>query len=340
MESDDAAAQPTGGPLIRSWTPPGPYDLRRTLAIHRFGAHDPCQRVDVGGAVWRAMNSPAGPVVVRWRVLSDVAPGADGPAVVEQSSWGPGAAWAADRMPEFTGAVDDPTALVPVHSVVRDAARTHAGLRLSAGGAVIDPLIATILAQKVTVGEATSAWSRLVRAYGQALPMDARAAGAPDGLCLPPAADRWSRIPSWEFHRAGVGPERAATILRAARAARALQAAVPDGPDALHRRLLAVPGIGPWTSAEVRQRVLGDADAVSVGDFHVPRMVVFALEGTVSDRDEDLLRVLEPYTGQRYRVQLLLGLAGPRTPRFGPRYRPLDHYGRETGGAGRAVRRC
>ena len=37
--------------------------------------------------------------------------------------------------------------------------------------------------------------------------------------------------------------------------------------------------MGVWTSAEVRQRAFGDADAVSFGDYHVPADIGWALVG-------------------------------------------------------------
>ena len=36
-----------------------------------------------------------------------------------------------------------------------------------------------------------------------------------------------------------------------------------------------VRGVGDWTYAELAQRALGDADAVSVGDYHLARMVTY-----------------------------------------------------------------
>ena len=74
----------------------------------------------------------------------------------------------------------------------------------------------------------------------------------------------------------------------------------------------------------MRQRALGDADAVSVGDLHIPRLIIHALTGRVSDSDAEMVAVLEPYRGHRFRVQRLLELSGVDTPRFGPRYSPHD----------------
>ena len=75
-----------------------------------------------------------------------------------------------------------------------------------------------------------------------------------------------------------------------------------------------MPGIGPWTAAEVMVRVLGDPDAVSVGDFHLPHLVSWALAGEARGTDERMLELLEPFRGQRARVIRLLELSGnPRT---------------------------
>jgi 3-methyladenine DNA glycosylase/8-oxoguanine DNA glycosylase len=78
----------------------------------------------------------------------------------------------------------------------------------------------------------------------------------------------------------------------------------------------------------VLQRAAGALDAVSVGDAHLPRLLVHALTGDVRDDDEAMLAALEPYRPQRYRVQRLVELSGHRAPRYGPRYAPLDHRSR------------
>jgi len=95
--------------------------------------------------------------------------------------------------------------------------------------------------------------------------------------------------------------------------------------DAFHW-LRSVPGIGVWTSAEVRQRVLGDPDAVSVGDYHLPSLVGWALAGVRTD-DTGMLTLLEPYRGHRHRAVRLIELSGQaaRPPRHGPRFSPRDY---------------
>jgi 3-methyladenine DNA glycosylase/8-oxoguanine DNA glycosylase len=95
-------------------------------------------------------------------------------------------------------------------------------------------------------------------------------------------------------------------------------------PDDAARRLFAVPGIGAWTVAEIAQRALGDADAVSVGDYHLSQFVGWALAGRPVD-DDGMLELLEPWRPHRYRVVRLLECSGFAKPRFGPRLTIQDH---------------
>ena len=114
----------------------------------------------------------------------------------------------------------------------------------------------------------------------------------------------------------------------AARRAAALERTLALPADRVEAALRALPGVGAWTAAEVRQRAYGDPDAVSVGDFHVPGQVVFALTGATDGDDARMLELLEPWAGHRYRVVRMIELAGVTRPRRGPRYAPLDHRAR------------
>ena len=117
---------------------------------------------------------------------------------------------------------------------------------------------------------------------------------------------------------------RARTIAAAARVADRMEEITQLASDAADRRLRAIPGIGPWTSAEIRQRACGDADAVSVGDYNLPAAVGWALAGRVVD-DAGMLELLAPYRGHRYRAARLIELSGARPPRHGPRM-PVRDY--------------
>jgi len=132
------------------------------------------------------------------------------------------------------------------------------------------------------------------------------------------SAEQWLAVPSWEFLRAGVEARRTRAILSAARTSRSLERlasnAYTGDTDVALRSL---PGVGPWTSAAVRQRALGDPDAWSIGDYHVGKHISFVLVGEQLD-DDAVTELLEPYRGHRFRVEVLL--AGmPRPERHGPR---------------------
>ena len=96
--------------------------------------------------------------------------------------------------------------------------------------------------------------------------------------------------------------------------------------DDARARLTALPGVGEWSAAEVAIRALGDADAVSIGDYHLPNLVSWLLAGEARGTDQRMLELLEPYRGHRGRVLRLLEVAGRPAPRFGPRM-PLRHFG-------------
>ncbi|MBO0805798.1 MAG: DNA-3-methyladenine glycosylase 2 family protein [Nocardiopsaceae bacterium] len=103
----------------------------------------------------------------------------------------------------------------------------------------------------------------------------------------------------------------------------------PEGGDGRYaeaaRTLRTICGIGPWTAAETLQRAAGDPDAVSVGDYHIPKDVGWALAHREKTDDAQMLELLEPYRGHRYRVTRLVGLSGLHPPRRGPRL-PVRDY--------------
>ncbi|MFG2313128.1 DNA-3-methyladenine glycosylase family protein [Streptomyces sp. NPDC048566] len=284
---------------VRSFTPEGPLDLGLVLGPLRRGPGDPTFRAAPDGSVWRACRTPAGPGTLRVTLRDGTARG---------EAWGPGADWLLGALPELLGATDDPAAFEPRHRLVAVTRHRRPGLRLVRTGLVMESLIPSVLEQKVTTDEAYRAWRLLVRTFGEPAP-----GPAPERMYVMPAPRTWALIPSWEWHRAGVDDKRASTILRAVHVAPRLEEAVRLDPERARERLELVPGIGPWTSAEVVQRSHGAADAVTVGDLHLPGIVGHALAG---DRDADdavMLELLEPYAGQRHRAARLILLSG-RTP--------------------------
>ncbi|MFD1663618.1 DNA-3-methyladenine glycosylase family protein [Streptomyces caeni] len=294
----------------RTWTPPGPLDLGLVLGPLRRGPADPTFRATPDGSVWRASRTPVGPGTLRVALRGGAA---------EAESWGPGAQWLLDHLPEMLGAADDPDAFRPRHRLVALARHRRPGLRLTRTGLVLESLIPSVLEQKVTTDEAYRAWRLLVRKYGEPAPGPAQGR-----MHVMPAPRTWALIPSWEWHRAGVDDKRASTILRAVRVAARLEQAVGMEPAQAQARLEVVPGIGPWTSAETVQRSHGAADSVTVGDLHLPGIVGYALAGDRNADDAMMLSLLEPYAGQRHRAARLILLSGCAPPRRAPRMRRGD----------------
>jgi 3-methyladenine DNA glycosylase/8-oxoguanine DNA glycosylase len=248
-------------------------------------------------------------------------PGAGALTVISATAWGPGAGWLLDALPALLGAADDPAGFAPVHPLLRELCRRHPGARVGRSGRVLEALVPAVLEQKVVSLEAHRAWRLLLLRFGDPAP-----GPAPAGIRVFPPAQAWLRIPSWEWHRAGVEAVRARTIATAARVAGRVEEILAMSPVDADRRLQALPGVGPWTSAEVRQRACGDPDAVSVGDYNLPGAVGWALSGQAVD-DAGMLELLAPYRGHRYRAARLIELSGARPPRRGPRMPVRDYRG-------------
>ncbi len=246
-------------------------------------------------------------------------PGPAAPIVISAAAWGPGAGWLLGALPSQLGADDDLAGFIPAHPLLRELWRRHPGARVGRSGRVLEALVPAVLEQKVVGLEAHRAWRLLLLRFGSPAP-----GPAPAGMRVFPPAQSWLRIPSWEWHRAGVEAVRARTIAAAARLAGRVEEIMAMDPPGADRRLRALPGVGPWTSAEIRQRACGDADAVSVGDYNLPAAVGWALAGRAVD-DAGMLALLAPYRGHRYRATRLIELSGARPPRRGPRL-PVRDY--------------
>jgi 3-methyladenine DNA glycosylase/8-oxoguanine DNA glycosylase len=156
-----------------------------------------------------------------------------------------------------------------------------------------------------------------VRRYGEPAPGPTEL-----GLRVLPAPASLAAMPYWAYHPLGLERRRAELLRAISRDAKTLDGLVDVPLETASARLRSIPGIGPWTVAEVGVRALGDVDAVSVGDFHLPHLVAYALAGEPRATDARMLELLEPYRGRRALVVRLLELSGLRAPRYGPRLAP------------------
>jgi len=298
--------------MIRQLTPPPHYDLGRTVGMLALIHHDPTVRAG-GREAWWATRTPDGPGTLHLA--------RDG-AMLLARAYGPGRDWLLDRADAIAGLRDDLVGFAELatrHERVRLLARAYPGLRFPATGRVFHHLVPTILSQKVTGKEAYRGYRGMLRHFAEPAP------GAPF-LSLPPDAAAVAETPYWRFHPWGVEQRRADTIRRAAAVAAALERSADSA--AATQRLMSLPGIGVWTAAEVVRVAHGDPDAVSVGDYHIPNMVAYALAGEPRGDDRRMLELLEPFRGHRGRVCQLLMSGGLGAPRFGPRMpiRSFAHF--------------
>jgi 3-methyladenine DNA glycosylase/8-oxoguanine DNA glycosylase len=291
----------------------GPLDLRGTLLPLVRGNGDRTIRVATGEAWWTTRTS-RGPATLHLSVR---------PGMLTAEAWGPGGDDVLERAGRLVGLEPrrEPTATLASvdHGGIAGLARRRPGIRTLRTEAVLDALVAAILEQKVTGTEAHRVWHALVRVHGEPAPGPA---GSDLGLRVLPAPATLAALPYYAYHPLGLERRRAELIRAVAARAAWFEAIVNLPLPEAYARLLAMPGIGPWTAAEVAVRALGDDDAVSVGDFHMPNLVAWALAGEPRGNDARMLELLEPYRGRRALVVRLLELGGVRPPSYGPRLAP------------------
>ena len=272
---------------------PRPYDFDASLRFVPFGLHDPsCRRGP--GVLWRAARTLEGPVTLRLGESS---------GQVHATAWGPGATWTLHRLESLLGLQDDPSGFTPAHGPLATLARRGRGLHLVRSPWVFDILCQFVLQQRVSFRDAARSHRHFVRTVGEPAP-------GPPGLLLPPAPHHWLRASSEDFRRAGVDGQRAGRLRAAARAAKMVDAAFDREPASARAALGHIRGCGPWTVEMVMGFALGDADAVPVGDLHLPSLVARALVGESRADDARMLALLEPHRGHRFRLIRLLLASG------------------------------
>jgi 3-methyladenine DNA glycosylase/8-oxoguanine DNA glycosylase len=288
--------------LRRSISLATPIDVDAVLSVFVRGPFNPTMVRERPGTWWRATRTPDGPAT-----LHIVAKGGS----IEFEAWGEGSSWAIEYAPDLVGANDSLEGFVPT-GIVAEIATQHPGLRIPRSRAVFQGLILAILEQKVTGKEARDGYHALLRTLAEPAP-------GPYALSLPPTPKAVVGLPSFDFRALGIEGKRANVIVEVARRANRLEALIELPPSEARSKLEMLPGIGPWTSAELARTALGDADAVSVGDYHLPRLVTLNLGGEAVHDDARMLELLAPYAGHRGRVCQLLMVGGKTVPRRGPR---------------------
>ena len=290
------------------------------LSAYRFGAGDPTTRL-THGEFWRASFTPFGPATlrIRWDPTDS-----DGDTI-QSDAWGSGRDWMLQQAKAMTGAFDPGHQFVDAHPAVMRSQRNHPNVRFGASSMLFHEMVPTILAQRITAGEAIRQWHRLCRTLGEPAPQPtSRPDAAPTpALVLPPSPAALAGRPAWSFHSFGIEAKRAEALRTLGKHADKLWAWIELPTAELTAKLALLPGIGQWTIGSVLASAVGDPDAVAVGDFHLKNWVSYALDGQPRGTDERMLELLAPYAGQRGRVVRLLLLDGRKPPAYGPRKRIL-----------------
>ena len=151
------------------------------------------------------------------------------------------------------------------------------GLRIAGSWDPFESFVRALLGQQVSVQAATTLCGRLVTRHGEASGL---------GPGLERLFPRPERLAAAELTSIGLPGARAASLRGVARVAAIDPRLFEPGAslDELVARLVALPGVGPWTAHYLAMRVYGEPDAFPSGDLGLRRAA-----GGVSGRQLDAL---------------------------------------------------
>ncbi len=256
---------------------------------------------------WRTGHSPQGAVSMCVEPFHDT---------LRVRAWGPGASWVITNAAKLTGCDVPWTPIAHRHPAIEKLERKFEGIRAWRAVSIVEAAWGAVLGQRVTGKDAGFARRTLLRRYGSPAP---GGSDVPEKLRLPPDAATLKRLRYFDYHGAKLERSRAETIRRIATRARRIEECRDLTLEDARARLAALRGLGPWSVNAIAGTALGDLDAVSVGDYHLPNTVAWVLAGEERADDERMLELLEPFRPERFRVIQLLEAAHLHAPRRGPR---------------------
>ncbi len=289
--------------LSDSLSLPSLYDLQRTMSVLCTGRRDPTFKATVSGVQFSLLTPVGGCRVKVDRSLGQL----------QVDVEGDGAEWLEPHLASLFGLHDVPAVFRP-SGKVRDLVKRYPGIHLPRLPVVFHRLIQIVLHQLVTWEEAAYGWQEMTRRYGTAAPGDSE-------LLVGPSPSALKALAYYDLVDCGILPRQARLILHLAKDARRIDKVWEQGDDKLIAYLSRINGIGKWTLQTLRGSCLADADAAVTGDYGLPHMVCWFFQQQPRGSDDEMLKLLEPFRGHRYRVQQLLMHADIQAPRRGPKMR-------------------
>ncbi|MEO5568661.1 MAG: AlkA N-terminal domain-containing protein [Gemmatimonadaceae bacterium] len=173
------------------------------------------------------------------------------------------------------------------HSALNAGVGRHPGLRVPGAFDGFELAVRAILGQQITVKAATTLSGRFAEAFGERVETPHA-----ELRRLTPTSARVRRAPVRELTDIGIMPARAASILAMATAVQQGMALDPGAdPAGAMARLVALPGIGPWTANYIAMRALRWTDAFPKEDVVIRKQ----LGGVTASEAEKISQAWRPW---------------------------------------------
>lgn len=285
---------------------PKPYHLGRTLRLLSMGHADRGLIIEDRQARM-CFATPSGSVSLQATVIE--------PDTLTIELRGDGSEWMIPHLPALLGLLDDPFSFQPTGPAKRLVDQLP-GAHLPRLPVIFHRLIQIVLQQLVSWKDATESWRDMVQTFGTPAP-------GPWKMKIGPTAEQLKKLAYYDLVDCGVLPRQARTVLRLAREEPRIERLARTDQEGLVRFLHSVPGVGEWTVQYLLGTALGDADALLTGDYGLPHAVSWLLQRKPRSDDAEMVELLEPFRGHRFRLVHLIQQGAVKPPRYGPR-RPTN----------------